>query len=117
MVITEILMVGVGGFCGAVIRFLLSGKLDRCRTLPIGTLVVNLIGSFFIGFILGIGLPKLWTLFFVSGFAGALTTFSTVQKEIIEQFQSGRQKEAIIYLLLTYGSGIVVAFIGYLIGR
>ena len=112
LTITDILFIGAGGFFGAVIRFVLSKKLNGKNRLPLGTLVVNLAGSFLIGVIFGLALPKLWTFFFVSGFLGALTTFSTLQKEIIE-----RRKNAIVYALVTYGGGILLALIGYWIGR
>lgn len=110
MTITEILLVGAGGFIGAMIRFLVSKKFNHQGGFPLGTLIVNLVGSFFIGLIFGLALSKVWTLFLVSGLLGALTTFSTLQKEIIE-----RKKQAIVYALLTYGGGILLAVVGYVI--
>lgn len=85
MTFIEILVVGAGSFFGAIIRFILSKKLNEKARFPLGTLIVNLVGSFLIGVIFGLSLPKLWTFFLVSGFLGALTTFSTLQKEIIER--------------------------------
>ncbi len=117
MTITEVLLVGVGGFIGAIIRFLLSKKLNGRNRFPLGTLTVNLVGSFLIGVIFGLVLPKVWTLFLVSGFLGALTTFSTLQKEMIEQWQNRERKKGVIYIVVTYGGGILLAFIGYLFGK
>ncbi|AOV07046.1 hypothetical protein BI350_05435 [Sporosarcina ureilytica] len=115
MTTVEVLVIGIGGFIGAVLRLLLSDLLNHKRRMPIGTLLVNLAGSLFIGIIFGLGLSKMWTMFLVSGFAGALTTFSTLQKEVIEQWQSGRKKDAVYYVILTYGIGIMLAYIGYFI--
>lgn len=108
MTMVDVLFIGVGGFIGAVIRLILSKKLNEQNQFPLGTLGVNLVGSFLIGVIFGLTLPKRWTFFLVSGFLGALTTFSTLQKEIIE-----RREKAIVYAVVTYGGGILLAFIGY----
>lgn len=117
MTIIEILFVGAGGFLGAVLRFLLSKKLNGKNQYPLGTLSVNFVGSFLVGVIFGLTLSKIWTLFLISGFLGALTTFSTLQKEMIEQWRSGKRKDSIVYLVVTYGGGILFALVGYLIGK
>src|SRR5690606_36461049 len=81
MTVIDILTIGVGGFLGAVIRYFISGKINKDgRALPFGTLFVNIAGSLLIGFVAGLGVTKPWTLFLVSGFAGAFTTFSTLTK-------------------------------------
>lgn len=115
MTIVSILIVGIGGFFGAIIRFLLSKKLNESNRFPLGTLSVNLVGSLIVGVIFGLALPKVWMLFLVSGFAGALTTFSTMQKEIIERWQAGMRRQAVSYVIVTYGGGLLLALIGYLI--
>jgi len=112
---TVVLVVGLGGFFGAIIRFYLSKKLNGKKVWPLGTLSVNLVGSFVVGFIVGLSLPKIWLFFLVSGFAGALTTFSTLQKEVIEQWRGGKRTATIGYVIVTYGGGVLLAFIGYLI--
>lgn len=117
MTIEDILIVGIGGFLGAVLRFLLSEKLKGDTGLPLGTLFVNLTGSFFIGVLFGMQLPKIFTLFLISGFAGAFTTFSTLQKEVIEQWRMDKKKVAVIYVFITYIGGIALAGIGYFICR
>lgn len=116
MTIAEVMMIGLGGFFGAILRFLVSRKLNIEKRFPLGTLIVNLVGSFLIGLIFGLALPKLWTLFLVSGFLGALTTFSTLQREVIGGWHSGKWKDAIFYMSLTYGGGILLALFGYLLG-
>ena len=75
-----ILAVGTGGFLGAIARYYISQKLNKTveDRLPLGTLAVNLFGSFLLGFILSIGLEEIYILLIGTGFLGAFTTFSTL---------------------------------------
>ena len=117
MTFFELLMVGIGGFFGAVTRYFISSKMNGEKTLPMGTLLVNLTGSLLIGIILGLGLPLWVKLLLVSGFAGALTTFSTMNKELIELWKNDKKHQTVLYLLLTYGGGIALAALGYYIAE
>lgn len=109
----EVMLVGLGGFFGAVIRYFISKQWNNRDGFPVGTFFVNIVGSFLIGFIFGLELEQLWTFFLVSGLLGALTTFSTLQKELFELWSEEKKKVAIVYALLTYAFGIVAAMIGY----
>lgn len=108
----EFLAVGLGGFLGAIIRFVISARLNH-GTLPFGTLLVNSTGSFLIGFVLGSGTSPAWTLFWTAGLAGALTTYSTLMKEIWTYWIEDKKGRAVIYTAVTFGLGIGLAFIGY----
>ncbi len=77
-----------GGVCGTVGRYLLSGAAHRCfgEGFPYGTLTVNLIGAFAVGFLgtlterqLHLG-PE-FRLFWIVGLLGAFTTFSALVYE------------------------------------
>lgn len=118
MTMPELALISCGGFLGAVIRYFISRKMNVGQRIPIGTLTVNFAGSLLIGIVFGMELPKAWTLFMASGFAGALTTFSTLQKETILLWhgKENNKKAALIYMLFTYGGGITLALTGYLIG-
>lgn len=113
MTLVEMSMIGAGGFIGAILRYCLSRKMNR-EKFPYGTLVVNLIGAFLIGMVLGLGLSRIWVLFLASGLAGALTTFSTLHKELIGLWQC-EKLTAISYVMITYGGGLLLAWIGYMI--
>ncbi|MDN4607820.1 fluoride efflux transporter FluC [Sporosarcina highlanderae] len=118
MTMIDLLIIGAGGFIGAVIRYIVSGKFNKGgSTLPYGTLIVNLAGSLLIGFVVGLDVPRLLTLLLVSGFAGALTTFSTLNKELLQLWTGKRKKQFFSYIFLTYGVGILMAFIGFIIGN
>ena len=107
-----IVAVGCGGFLGAIARFEFSSRLNRSN-LPFGTLFVNSIGSLLIGWIIGSDLTLDWTAFWALGVAGALTTYSTLMKEIWTYWIEGRKIRAVVYTLLTFGLGIGLAFLGY----
>jgi CrcB protein len=89
-----IFLIGVGGFFGAISRFLLSTFLQRSfdTLFPIGTLGVNVLGSFIIGFAAmffsQIIAPEFKALV-ITGFLGALTTFSTFSLENVNMLQDG----------------------------
>ena len=58
MTLIDFLMIGIGGFFGAIIRYLISTYLNCPGEIPRGTLVVNLAGALLIGFVFGIGNPS-----------------------------------------------------------
>lgn len=119
MMLFHIIVVGFGGFFGAIARYVISKKLNNPSdgSLPIGTLTVNLIGSFFLGVITGGKADILILLMFGTGFIGAFTTFSTLKLEMSQLYRGDNKRKFFIYTLLTYILGIVLAFIGYLIGN
>ena len=114
MSIIELLMVGLGGFLGAITRYFIGTKMNESRRFPSGTLLVNLAGSLLIGMVFGSELSRIWTLFLASGLAGAMTTFSTLNKEIIELWRNDKNTKAVMYVLLTFCGGILLATLGYL---
>ena len=116
MTFMDMVMIGIGGFFGAVIRYFISAKMNKQDGFPAGTLLVNLAGSLLIGIVFGLELPLWATLLFASGFAGALTTFSTMNKELLVMWKNGWKRNAVLYLLLLVILGIVLAFFGYLAG-
>jgi CrcB protein len=116
MTFLDMVMVGIGGFFGAIIRYLFAKRWNRIGKLPAGTLLANLIGALLIGIVFGLDLPMIWTFVLASGFAGALTTFSTLMKELIEYWRNGKKKQALGYFLYTYGGGMVLVIVGYMTG-
>ncbi len=89
-----ILSVGAGGFIGAILRFLISGWVQKATPtlFPVGTLTVNVLGSFIIGFLAlyfeNVIAPHQKALL-VTGMLGALTTFSTFSLETVTMLQGG----------------------------
>lgn len=112
-VIQSIVAIAIGAALGANLRWVIGlGLNSALPSLPPGTLVANLLGAFLIGIAIAAfsALPELssfWRLMVVTGFIGALTTFSTFSAEIYTQIQAGR-------LLWAFG-GIAVHVTGSLL--
>ncbi|TLS37087.1 fluoride efflux transporter FluC [Pseudalkalibacillus caeni] len=114
----HLVLVGIGGFAGAISRFALSKSLNKASySLPIGTLIVNLLGSFLLGIITGAKSDEMIALLFGTGFMGAFTTFSTLKLEMIQIHLKKYRRDFILYTTVTYAGGISLAFLGYEIGN
>lgn len=88
---SRLLFVGLGGFLGATARYLISGWAQELTSssFPLGTLVVNVAGSFFLAFLAILAfesghLPLNFRLFFLTGLLGAFTTYSTFSYETLQ---------------------------------
>jgi CrcB protein len=107
------IFVAIGGFFGAIARFGVSnyikGKFPSI--FPFATLFVNLAGSFLLGLIFGTNLSNSWRLLLGTGFMGAFTTFSTFKLDSILLAEKNK-KLFILYLITSYGLGILLAFAG-----
>lgn len=120
----QLLLVGFGGFFGSIARYWMS-KLNLTwdfHSIPMGTLAVNIIGSFLIGFMLGIFMNSnlLHTnlkLFLVVGFCGGFTTFSSFTNENFLLLQNGQYFTALIYIGGSIIIGILAVFAGFLIAN
>ena len=99
-----VLFIGVGGFFGAIARYLLSSFLQTnlSANFPVGTLGVNILGSFLIGFLAlyfqAHSSPELKVLV-ITGFLGALTTFSTFSYESVMLLDEGMYLKAMFSIL------------------
>ncbi|WP_280563165.1 fluoride efflux transporter CrcB [Chromohalobacter sp. 48-RD10] len=109
----SIVAIGAGAAFGANLRWLLGIWLNALfPSIPPGTLAANWLGAWLIGVAIAVfaQLPHLspeWRLFVVTGFLGALTTFSTFSAEMFTNLQAGR------YLMAL--SGIAVHVLGSLV--
>lgn len=110
--------IALGAFFGAISRYQLSKWINTNYNskFPYGTLTVNLLGSLLLGFVIGRQFDETIVLIFGTGFLGAFTTFSTFKVESLNLIKNKKVKTMLIYILLTYILGILLAFIGYLIG-
>lgn len=92
----SILAICVGASFGAILRWLLSSRLNSLLpSLPPGTLVANLLGGYLIGVAVAFfanhpSLSPQWRLLVVTGFLGGLTTFSTFSVEVVTNLMETR---------------------------
>ncbi|WP_175989207.1 fluoride efflux transporter CrcB [Bacillus sp. Marseille-Q1617] len=111
----QIIMISLGGFFGAISRYWISlwfGK-HFSASFPFATLLVNLIGSFLLGYTIGAGLEGPIYSFIGIGYFGAFTTFSTFKLENIHMFAGKKFKVLAVYLTASYTFGILLAFAGF----
>ncbi|MFC3768889.1 fluoride efflux transporter CrcB [Paenibacillus sp. GCM10012303] len=115
----NVALVAAGGFCGAIARYYISKKMgERFQSsVPYGTLTVNLTGCFLLGLLIGGDWGKPDLLLAGTGFMGALTTFSTLQLEIVGLARKSRYRALIGYITASYVLGIGLSYIGYCVGR
>ncbi len=120
----QFMIVGMGGFLGAGIRYVL-GLLpwsDRWIGRGTATFVANMLGCFLFGIIVVYvsrleDYSELYRNFFLIGFCGGLTTFSSYIFDFLGYLEEGRYGQGSLYLLLSIGLGLLVFFIGYQLGH
>lgn len=113
------LAIALGGALGSVLRFAAVSYLTPLLNyrFPIGTFVVNIVGSFLIGvaYVLLVEkttLPAEWRLFFITGVLGGFTTFSAFSLEILQLWQEGHALSAFVYASGSVILGLLMAFVG-----
>ena len=113
----KVLLVGLGGALGAVLRYLIS-LLPVRGSFPVLTLAANLLGAVLIGFIVGLAaeneLSANRTLFWKTGVCGGFTTFSL---EALQLFENGRPVLGGLYVVLSVGLCLGGVALGRLLAR
>ena len=111
----NILLIGLGGFLGAISRYLLNEIVIKYMptSFPTGILIVNILGCLVIGLVLGnsmISKDHLYY-FFAVGFLGSFTTMSAFSYQVIELFNTNILI-ACSYIILTLMLTILATYIG-----
>ncbi|AEH44448.1 CrcB protein [Thermodesulfatator indicus DSM 15286] len=112
------LLVGAGGFFGAIARYWVSGlALHFSTRFPLGTLVVNALGSFLLGFLMTLASEALLVspemrMFLAIGFLGAFTTFSTFAYETNSLLEGGQFFLAFLNVAISLSLGLIGVRLG-----
>jgi len=119
----KIFLIGFGGFFGAIFRYIISGSVQKWAKsiyFPYGTLAVNLIGCFVIGFLSclmetrGFFSAELRSLIFI-GILGAFTTFSTFSYETMNLINNGENLLAVANMGIHLVLGLASVWIGHIL--
>jgi len=121
---SRFLAVAVGGALGAVSRYgvaLLVAMFWK-RDFPLATLLINVSGSFILGFFATFAagrmtLDPLWRLFVATGFVGAYTTFSTFEYETQRLTESGAVWWGALNVVTSVAAGFAAVQLGVLLAR
>lgn len=114
--------VAIGSVIGGVSRFLLQQFIQRRveSVFPYGTLVVNLVGCFVIGIIIGLAdkgnlMSPQARIFWATGICGGFTTFSSFISENYNMLRGGELLSTFIYLSVSIVAGLMAAGLGILL--
>lgn len=125
MNVMHILLVGAGGFIGSIFRYMTVLSIDRKMNavFPYGTLTVNVVGSFVLGFLMALFLRKTgshpveWRLFLATGFCGGFTTFSAFAAENVNLLGQKFPATALLYIAISVTGGLLAVWAGFAMGR
>lgn len=121
----NVLLVGIGGFVGSVLRYLLSGWVHDWtgrEDFPVGTLAVNLIGCLTIGLLAelaearGVFTPEMRALVFI-GVLGGFTTYSSFANETINLYRDGENYLARVNVIVHIVCGLGAVWAGRALGH
>ena len=120
----RLLLVGLGGFLGAMARYALGGWLARRfpAEFPYETLLINVSGSFALAFFMAVATGRLelapeYRALFAIGFLGSYTTFSTLTYETLALAGRGDVWYAALNLLASLALGMLAGYLGLVLGR
>ena len=110
--------VAVLGGVGALLRFRLDELVQRRvgSELPLGTMTVNLLGSFCLGVLTGLSLGGSALLLAGTGLLGSFTTFSTWMLETERLAEEGEGRLALVNVGASLGLGVAAASLGWVVG-
>ncbi|MHA1138284.1 MAG: fluoride efflux transporter CrcB [Candidatus Thorarchaeota archaeon] len=115
----ELVLVGIGGFIGAILRYVLSSVIQNDGSVfPAGTLLVNFLGTLLLGMVVysaelvSFITPEI-RIFLTIGVLGAFTTMSTFGHEAFTMFEDGKTIPLVVYVIAT----VLLVFLGIFVAR
>ena len=122
--LTSIATIGIGATVGASCRYYIGIVSVQYlgKSLPYGTLISNVIGSFLAGILVVFILEKLllsetYRLMLLVGLTGSLTTMSALSIESVEMLSGGSYSQALLNILLNVGLSVLAASLGFMLAK
>jgi len=115
--------IAIGGAIGAVLRFWVSSGIYSIlgKEFPYGTLAVNILGSFLMGFLYILFLERIVSnelrAIVLIGLLGAFTTFSTFSIETLNLLLDGEQAKALLNIFFSVGLCLLATWMGMLLAK
>lgn len=121
--INPLLWVALGGSLGAILRWIIGLSFNHLSSsIMMGTLAANTLGAFLMGICVAViekalPIPEQWQLFIMTGFLGALTTFSTFTAESFTLLHQGDYFYFTLHLFLHFVGSLLCFSLGWLLLR
>ena len=116
--------IALSGAGGAMSRYWVITRTAEWlgRGFPYGTLMVNVVGSFVLGFLSVVfvqksQIPDIMKLGIIVGFLGSFTTFSTFSLDVLNAYLAGENLKALIYIVSSVFTSILGIYLGYLLAK
>ena len=114
----NIIGISIGAVAGALARWQMGRWFNQPHSLlPWGTLAVNLVGGYLIGLLVALfqhlpGIDPVWRLVLITGYLGALTTFSSFSAEVVALLQQERYLLALGWSTLHLAGSLLMTVLG-----
>lgn len=93
-------LIGMGGFIGACLRYMVLSRVPRIKNIPAGTLTVNLLGTIMLAILTFSSEPQSMVYFVNMGILGSFTTFSTFAYETFKLLEEGKNLSFFLNIFL-----------------
>jgi len=114
-VLGKLFLVGTGGFIGASLRYAVSSRVPKIRSIPAGTLAVNILGSIVLALLTFSSEPESMVYLVNIGMLGSFTTFSTFAYETFRLLEEGENLSFFLNIFLNVTLCLAGVSVAYLI--
>ncbi|WP_292374184.1 fluoride efflux transporter CrcB [Methanosarcina sp. UBA411] len=111
----KLFLIGMGGFIGACLRYMVLSRVPRIKNIPAGTLTVNLLGTIMLAIFTFSSEPQSMVYFVNMGILGSFTTFSTFAYETFKLLEEGKNLSFFLNIFLNVALCLAGVSIAYLV--